>query len=64
MKRLNEDSAHTTPITLRTGEIAVTVVPQEGGRIASLRSLQSGLEFLTQARPGRPVIEPCLEASF
>jgi galactose mutarotase-like enzyme len=64
MKRLNEDSEHTTPITLLTDEIAVTVVSWEGGRIASLRSLQSGLEFLTQARPGRPVIEPGLEASF
>jgi galactose mutarotase-like enzyme len=64
MKPSNEDSVHTTPITLKTDDIAVTVVPQEGGRLSSLRSLRSGLEFLTQARPGRPVIEPGLEASF
>lgn len=64
MKLMNNISARTTPITLRTDMIAVTIVPREGGRIASLRSLQSGLEFLTQARPGRPVIEPGLEASF
>jgi galactose mutarotase-like enzyme len=64
MKPLNEDSVNTTPITLKTDLIEVTVVPQEGGRIASLRSLQSGLEFLTQARPDRPGTEPGIEASF
>jgi galactose mutarotase-like enzyme len=64
MNPFNEDSERTAPITLRTGEIEVTVVPQEGGRIASLRSLQTGLEFLTQARPNRTAIEPGLEASF
>jgi galactose mutarotase-like enzyme len=53
-----------SPITLRTDEIEVTVVPKEGGRIASLRSLQSGLEFLTQTRSVRPAIDPGLEASF
>ena len=51
-------------ITIRTDEIEVTVIPQEGGRISSLRSIRSGLEFLTQARSGRPAIEPGLEASF
>ncbi len=64
MKPSNDASANAAPIKLNTDEIEVTVVPREGGRIASLRSLQSGLEFLTQARPDRPVIEPSLEASF
>ncbi len=56
--------ARIEPVTLSTDEIEVTVVPQEGGRIASLRSVQSGLEFLTQARPGRPAIEPGVDVSF
>jgi len=44
-------------ITLRSDDIEVTVVPQEGGRISSLHSIQSGLEFLTQAhRAARPLI--------
>ena len=57
-------SARTTPVTLRTNKIEVSIIPQEGGRIASLHSLQTGLEFLTQARPRRPTIAPDLEASF
>ena len=64
MKPSNDLSAHAAPITLRSDDIEVTVVPQEGGRISSLHSIQSGLEFLTQAQPGRPAIEPGLKASF
>ena len=40
-------------VVLRSSNVEVLVVPQEGGRIASLRSVQSGLEFLTQARVDR-----------
>jgi galactose mutarotase-like enzyme len=64
MKPNHDMSAHAAPIILRSAEIEVTVVPREGGRISSLRSIQSGLEFLTQARPDRPAVEPGLEASF
>ena len=64
MKPYSQTSVHTGSITLRTDEIEVTVIPQEGGRIASLRSVQSGLEFLTQTRPGRSAIEPGLKSSF
>jgi hypothetical protein len=64
MKPFIDASARAAPITLRSNEIEVTVVPQEGGRISSLRSIQSGLEFLTQIRPDRPPVEPGLEASF
>jgi galactose mutarotase-like enzyme len=64
MKPSNPTSTHAVPVTLRTDEIEVTVIPQEGGRIASLRSIQTGLEFLTQARPGRPAIESSVDASF
>jgi len=64
MKQSNHISADAATITLRSAEIEVTVVPQEGGRISSIHSIQSGLEFLTQARPGRPSVEPGLEASF
>lgn len=34
---------------LQSSEIAVTVIPSQGGRIASLISRRSGLEFLTQS---------------
>jgi len=35
---------------LKNSELSVQVVPAEGGRIASLKSLHSGMEFLTQSR--------------
>jgi galactose mutarotase-like enzyme len=35
---------------LNNSELSVEVLPAEGGRIASLKSLQSGMEFLTQSR--------------
>jgi len=34
--------------TLQSKQIAVIVLPEEGGRIASLKSIPTGLEFLTQ----------------
>ncbi len=40
------------------------MVPQEGGRIASLRSVLSGVEFLTQARRDRPAFSAGIGASF
>jgi galactose mutarotase-like enzyme len=35
---------------LRNSELSVEVLPAEGGRISSLKSLHSGMEFLTQSR--------------
>jgi galactose mutarotase-like enzyme len=49
---------------LQNAELAVTVLPAEGGRIASLVSRRSGLEFLTQARVDRTPVAPSLKAAF
>src|ERR1700752_1285834 len=35
---------------LKNSELSVEVLPAEGGRISSLKSLHSGVEFLTQSR--------------
>lgn len=35
---------------LKNSELSVEVLPAEGGRIASLKSLRSGMEFLTRSR--------------
>ncbi len=44
--------------------LQVSLVPQEGGRISSLKSLESGAEFLLQAAPDRDAIEPSMHANF
>lgn len=49
---------------LRNDLCAITIAIAEGGRIASLRSLRSGLEFLTQAREHRQAVTPGLAAKF
>ena len=51
-------------VVLRSSNVEVIVIPHEGGRIASLRSVQSGLEFLTQARVDRIPVEPSLKNAF
>jgi len=51
-------------VVLRSSNVEVVVVPREGGRIASLRSVQSGLEFLTQARVDRTPVKPSLKNTF
>jgi galactose mutarotase-like enzyme len=51
-------------ILLRSEELEVVIVPAEGGRIASLRSVRTGVEFLTQARSNRQPIEPSFENLF
>jgi galactose mutarotase-like enzyme len=56
--------ANAAAISLQSDEMEVMVIPGEGGRIASLRSVSSGLEFLTQARPDRQAIKPSLETAF
>src|ERR1700742_1221671 len=38
---------------LKNTELAVSIIPDEGGRVASLVSQRSGLEFLTQSQVDR-----------
>ena len=44
--------------------LRIAVHPDEGGRIASLRSLQPDVEFLTQAHSPRRQLKPSLNARF
>lgn len=53
-----------TSYILRTSELEVSIVPSEGGRIASLRSVRSDTEFFTQARSGRKPIKPGFQTPF
>lgn len=50
--------------SLTNSELHVEVVPAEGGRISSIRSLRSGLEFLTQSRRRRPYPQAGLGTRF
>src|ERR1700716_965320 len=49
---------------LQSEELAVEVRPDEGGRIASLRDLFSGLEFLAQSQHRGPFAHPSMDAMF
>jgi galactose mutarotase-like enzyme len=51
-------------LVLQNTSISITVRPGEGGRIASLRSLHSGLEFLTQSHQIERANSPSMDASF
>jgi galactose mutarotase-like enzyme len=50
--------------TLSSEELTVQVYPDEGARVASLRSLGSGLEFLTQSHRTGPYPAPRVDARF
>jgi galactose mutarotase-like enzyme len=50
--------------SLANSELCVEVIPAEGGRVSSLRSLHSGLEFLTQSRRSRPYPQAGLGTRF
>ena len=50
--------------SLESADLIVDVVPSEGGRIASLRSRLSALEFLTQSSRSGPSPQPGLASSF
>jgi galactose mutarotase-like enzyme len=50
--------------SLENSELSVEVMPFEGGRISSLRSLRSGLEFLTQSRRSGGYPHAGLDARF
>ena len=49
---------------LKNSELSVEVLLAEGGRISSLKSLHSGLEFLTQSRRTGEYPKPGLHARF
>jgi galactose mutarotase-like enzyme len=50
---------------LKTKALSVEVLPEQGGRVASLKSLLSGVEFLTQShRSGLYAKKPGLDAAF
>ena len=49
---------------LQNSQLAVTVLPAEGGRVASLRSLHTGVEFLTQPLKSGFHVQSGLSASF
>lgn len=49
---------------LKNSELSVEVLPAEGGRISSLKSLHSGMEFLTQSRHGGRYPKAGLDTRF
>jgi galactose mutarotase-like enzyme len=49
---------------LSNNMLEVKIRPSEGGRVASLRCRNTGLEFLVQARQDRPNFEPGFAARF
>jgi galactose mutarotase-like enzyme len=51
-------------LRLQNEQLAVAVVPSEGGRVASLRSLSSGVEFLAQSHRVGGLLETGIDANF
>ena len=51
-------------LLLQNANLSVTVRPREGGRVSSLRSLQTDLEFLTQPQWKVSPKPPRMDASF
>jgi galactose mutarotase-like enzyme len=49
---------------LQNDELAVVVIPEEGGRVASLKSQRSGLEFLTQSPINREITPLGVDTPF
>lgn len=50
--------------SLRSGALSVEVLPDEGGRICSLKSLHSGMEFLTQSHRCGSYPQPGFHTAF
>lgn len=50
--------------SLQNAALSVEVLPDEGGRISSLKSLSSGMEFLTQSRRSGSYPQPGFHAVF
>jgi galactose mutarotase-like enzyme len=55
---------NTQVYSLQNSELAIKVIPAEGGRISSLKSLKSGIEFLTQSQRIGPYPEAGLQTQF
>ena len=52
------------PLFLKNFELSVEVLPAEGGRISSLKSLHSSMEFLTQSQRGGQYPKAGFETRF
>jgi galactose mutarotase-like enzyme len=50
--------------SLRNSELSVEIIPTEGGRVSSLRSLHSGIEFLTQSQRSGPYPDAGIDTRF
>lgn len=59
---MNMDDSKTQSLT--NSELSVEIIPAEGGRISSLRSVRSGLEFLTQSQRRERYPHAGLDARF
>lgn len=57
-------AAESNTYVLANSELSVEFVPVEGGRISSLRSVRSGIEFLTQSQRRGPCVEAGLNTRF
>jgi galactose mutarotase-like enzyme len=51
-------------LALSNDSLSVQIVPDEGGRIASLQSIATGIEFLTQSTHPRIPLRPGFDAQF
>ncbi|HEY1730998.1 MAG TPA: aldose epimerase [Terriglobales bacterium] len=49
---------------LENSDLSAIIVPPEGGRIASLRSMESGVEFLTQSERSGAYVQTGLDTPF
>lgn len=56
--------ADTKVYSLQNSELSVEIISAEGGRISSLKSLKSDLEFLTQSQRVAPYPEAGIETQF
>jgi galactose mutarotase-like enzyme len=57
-------TAESNVYILSNSELVVEFIPVEGGRISSLRSVRSGIEFLTQSRRRGPCVQAGLNTRF
>lgn len=63
-ERIFERKSDLRHYSLQNTHLAVDVIPGEGGRIASLKSVSSGMEFLTQSNRTGPYAHPGFDAHF
>ena len=51
-------------IILSNANLSITLLPTEGGRVSSLRSVESNAEFLTQSKRRGPYLQPSVDSLF